>query len=186
MLVDPIYADSFREKSAAKFRELRKANPEKYKDKRVRRRQDQGEYKRLRRLDPEHRKRETEYNASYRKRPDVAEKRRADKKAWLASEEGRIWRRLTERARRKKARAGSNKATRAVTRHCQGLLGLQKWRCAVCRTDLKLGKHLDHVIPLAAGGRHEVGNFQWLCPDCNLAKSAKHPVEFMQSRGFLL
>jgi 5-methylcytosine-specific restriction endonuclease McrA len=108
--------------------------------------------------------------------------RKAEKAAYKSTPAAKIQRRLAKRLRR----AESVSVGMAVARHCEGLLGLQKWRCAVCRADLKLGKHLDHVIPLAAGGRHEVGNFQWLCPDCNLAKSAKHPVEFMQSRGFLL
>ena len=46
--------------------------------------------------------------------------------------------------------------------------------------------HLDHKVPLAAGGANEFGNLQLLCPRCNLAKSARDPLDFMQSRGFLL
>lgn len=29
-------------------------------------------------------------------------------------------------------------------------------------------------------------NVQLLCSRCNLSKGAKHPVEFMQSQGYLL
>lgn len=108
------------------------------------------------------------------------ETRSAAHRRWksLNRDKVRVW----NAARRLKERP----ATSGVAKHCRAVLERQKWRCAVCRADLKQGKHLDHVIPLAAGGLHEIGNFQWLCPGCNLAKSAKHPVEFMQSRGFLI
>lgn len=62
----------------------------------------------------------------------------------------------------------------------------QRWRCAVCRRSVRNGYHLDHVYPLARGGRHEPGNLQLLCPHCNLTKNAKDPIAFMQSLGFLL
>lgn len=62
----------------------------------------------------------------------------------------------------------------------------QRWRCAACACDISSNYHLDHVMPLALGGRHEPGNLQLLCPPCNLCKSAKHPIDFMQQRGFLL
>jgi rubrerythrin len=134
--------------------------------------------KRLRKLrDPEYRERVRQEHRKWKA------KNRAKVRAWKKSSPSE---KIARKLRKRKERTSSNAIGRGVTRHCQSILGLQKWRCAVCRADLKLGKHLDHVIPLAAGGKHEIGNFQWLCPDCNLAKSAKHPVDFMQSRGFLL
>ncbi len=45
---------------------------------------------------------------------------------------------------------------------------------------------MDHVISLAAGGEHAPLNIQLLCKTCNLKKSAKHPVDFMQQMGKLL
>lgn len=67
------------------------------------------------------------------------------------------------------------------------LMSLQRGLCAVCRADLKqTGKHLDHIMPLALGGTNTDDNAQLLCPTCNLTKSAKHPVDFMQQRGYLL
>ena len=41
-------------------------------------------------------------------------------------------------------------------------------------------------MPLARGGKHEASNLQLLCPPCNMSKNAKHPIDFMQQRGFLL
>ena len=63
---------------------------------------------------------------------------------------------------------------------------LQKWKCAVCTTSILRKYHVDHVLPLAKGGEHKAENIQLLCPTCNVRKSAKHPVDFMQERGFLL
>lgn len=45
---------------------------------------------------------------------------------------------------------------------------------------------MDHIMPLALGGTNTDDNIQLLCPTCNRSKHAKHPVDFMQQRGFLL
>ncbi len=66
----------------------------------------------------------------------------------------------------------------------QILWELQQGMCAYdfwCRNDLaEIGFHLDHVMPLALGGRHEDANLQLLCPSCNLSKGPKHPDEFVR------
>lgn len=66
------------------------------------------------------------------------------------------------------------------------LLKMQKGRCAVCRCVLPDNYHVDHIKSLAKGGEHIKINVQLLCPTCNMEKSAKDPIDFMQSRGFLL
>lgn len=63
---------------------------------------------------------------------------------------------------------------------------LQRGRCACCRTKLGPNFHRDHIMPLALGGSNLPSNIQLLCPPCNGAKKAKHPISFMQERGFLL
>jgi len=68
----------------------------------------------------------------------------------------------------------------------QQLLTLQRKKCAVCHTSITKGYHVDHVIPLAMNGSNGKDNLQLLCAPCNLSKSAKHPIYFMQERGFLL
>lgn len=67
----------------------------------------------------------------------------------------------------------------------QKLLKLQKGRCAYCATALHK-HHLDHIIPLALGGKNTDYNVQLLCPPCNMSKGAKHPIDYMQSKGLLL
>lgn len=66
------------------------------------------------------------------------------------------------------------------------LLELQRWTCIVCNKDLRLGYHIDHIEPIVRGGENSDYNLQALCPKCNLEKSDKDPIDFMQSRGFLL
>lgn len=111
------------------------------------------------------------------------ESKRRNPSGWDKTPAGRIARQLSERARRKKM---GGRGRVALGRHSMALLELQRWRCAACGADLRKGKHLDHVVPIAAGGKNEAGNLQWLCPPCNVSKGARPWPEFMQSRGFLL
>lgn len=66
------------------------------------------------------------------------------------------------------------------------LFRLQKGRCPCCGLPLGDNYHMDHKMPLALGGEHEDANMQLLRASCNLKKHTAHPVDFMQSRGFLL
>ena len=66
------------------------------------------------------------------------------------------------------------------------LFRLQQGKCPCCGFPLGKDFHLDHKMPVTRGGTNEEWNFQLLRKSCNLAKSAKHPIDFMQSRGFLL
>lgn len=66
------------------------------------------------------------------------------------------------------------------------LYKLQRGKCACCKLPLGQDYHLDHIIPLALGGTNDDSNIQLLRQRCNCQKSAKHPVDFMRERGFLL
>lgn len=66
------------------------------------------------------------------------------------------------------------------------LFALQKGKCACCGEPLGAKYHLDHIMPLALGGENEDRNIQLLRATCNAQKHAKHPVDFMRQRGFLL
>jgi hypothetical protein len=66
------------------------------------------------------------------------------------------------------------------------LYKLQRGKCACCGLPLDDGYHLDHILPLALGGTNTDDNIQLLRPKCNFEKHAKHPVDFMRSRGRLL
>lgn len=67
------------------------------------------------------------------------------------------------------------------------LYKFQRGKCAVCKVDLKKTSHqLDHIIPLARGGKNTDSNTQLTCPTCNQKKHAKDPIRFMQEMGYLL
>ena len=42
--------------------------------------------------------------------------------------------------------------------------------CTLCQSPLGTDAHLDHIIPLAAGGTHTRDNLRFLCPSCNCAR----------------
>ena len=57
------------------------------------------------------------------------------------------------------------------------LVARYRGRCAYCgeRPDTL---HREHVIPIARGGRHSIGNILPSCPTCNYRKKTKLLVEF--------
>lgn len=138
-----------------------------------------------------HKQRARDWSAknSDRKRMTDARWRDANKqrlalgnKRWRASNADR--RRIYEQNRRARKKVGSGKLSANLL---QVLMKLQRGKCACCRAVLKRSSfHLDHIEPLARGGRHHDRNMQLLCPPCNLQKNAKDPLRFMQERGFLL
>lgn len=66
------------------------------------------------------------------------------------------------------------------------ILALQRGMCPVCKKLLGSKYHIDHILPLYLGGTNDKSNLQLLHQSCNSQKNAKHPIDFMQSKGFLL
>lgn len=66
------------------------------------------------------------------------------------------------------------------------LFRLQRGLCPCCMQPLGDDYHIDHILPIALGGPNTDDNVQLLRQRCNNQKHAKHPVDFMQQRGFLL
>ncbi len=85
--------------------------------------------------------------------------------------------------RRARKKAVGGKLSRGLARK---LFALQKGVCPCCKQPLGADAQLDHKMPLALGGTNTDDNMQLLRRRCNIQKGAKHPVDFMQSRGFLL
>ena len=109
------------------------------------------------------------------------EQAKATAAAWIDRNRDAV--NLYNRAKRKLAVGIQAKA---IVEHVQKLLEKQKGKCVVCLVDIVGAYHIDHIVPLKTGGRSEIGNLQLLCQSCNCSKGAKHPIDFMQSRGFLL
>lgn len=91
--------------------------------------------------------------------------------------------RIHKQNRRARKRANGGKLSPDLAKI---LLKRQKGKCACCKEPLGKGYHLDHIMPIALGGKNEDWNMQLLRTKCNLQKSAKHPIEYMQSKGLLL
>ncbi len=66
------------------------------------------------------------------------------------------------------------------------LKALQRGRCACCGKPLGNKFHLDHIVPLFLNGTNTDDNVQLLRSECNLKKHTKHPIDYMQSKGYLL
>lgn len=66
------------------------------------------------------------------------------------------------------------------------LLILQRGKCACCGKPLGVNYHLDHIMPLSLGGMNVDRNMQLLRQRCNNQKYNKHPIDYMQQKGFLL
>ena len=50
--------------------------------------------------------------------------------------------------------------------------------CGICGLLVEDKYHLDHIIPLSRGGKHEVSNLQLAHPFCNQSKHDKLPSEY--------
>lgn len=92
-------------------------------------------------------------------------------------------RRIKEHNRRARKR---NNGGRLSPNLAETLFKRQRGLCVCCKQPLGEDYHLDHIMPLSRGGKNEDFNIQLLTARCNLQKNAKHPIEFMQSRGLLL
>ncbi len=118
----------------------------------------------------------------------LAEWRRSNPEKMAASSS--VWAKENPDARRRnehnrRARAKNNGGI--LSKGIEGkLFQLQRGRCACCAQPLGTDYHLDHIMPLALGGQNDDGNVQLLRARCNNQKYKKHPVDFMQQRGYLL
>ena len=55
--------------------------------------------------------------------------------------------------------------------------------CCYCQKPFIDGKyHVDHVEPLAKGGKHVIENLALTCPSCNLSKHTRSVIVFMAIR----
>ena len=120
-----------------------------------------------------------EYNDKWR--ADNLERVRAASSAYQSANLDKF--RVYEQNRRARKRANGGKLSHGLAAR---LFKLQRGRCACCAKPLGEDYHLDHIMPLALGGSNTDDNIQLLRGSCNSSKRDKHPVDFMQQRGFLL
>jgi len=109
------------------------------------------------------------------------ESRRASKAVYRAANLDK-WRTYRQNRRAKELENGGNLSQGLAER----LFKLQKGKCICCNQPLGDDFHLDHIMPLSLGGTNTDDNIQLLREQCNKQKHAKHPIDFMQKRGYLL
>lgn len=121
------------------------------------------------------RKREAEW------RRNNLDKARAKCAAWEKKNPELV--RVIKQNRRARIAQSQGKLSKGLV---EKLFKLQKGRCACCKLPLNDDYHLDHIMPLALGGTNTDDNIQLLRSLCNQRKHAKHPVDYMQEKGYLL
>lgn len=148
----------------------------------------------IKRSNPIQRAKESERAAKWR--AENPEKLKAYSAAWNESNKDKkkkrkaIWHlenpdasKIAWQNRRAKKLAAGGKLSKGLAAK---LTILQRGMCPCCGNQLGESPHLDHKMPLSLGGSNTDDNIQLLRAICNLQKKDKHPIDFMQSRGFLL
>jgi hypothetical protein len=148
---------------------------------------------------------------AYRSNPDNRQKIRDAEKKWCSENKDKVraqnakwyatnsdaakartkaWRKqhpeskkLSEHKRRARIANSGGKLSKGLI---EKLMKLQRGKCACCGFPLGDNYHIDHIMPLALGGSNTDDNIQLLRGSCNSSKRDKHPIDFMQQRGFLL
>jgi 5-methylcytosine-specific restriction endonuclease McrA len=73
------------------------------------------------------------------------------------------------------ATVGDPKAISAIYRQAREN---KKVRCYLCGQFIPVGqRHVDHIVPLAKGGKHTASNLAIACVSCNTSKGAKMPAD---------
>jgi len=98
---------------------------------------------------------------------------RANRKAWKEANPEKAKEISRQGAARYRARSTQNEVF-YVTR--KDLDRLARTPCVGCGSTENL--ELDHIIPVARGGRHSIGNLQSLCRSCNASKNARLNIEW--------
>lgn len=73
--------------------------------------------------------------------------------------------------------------TKATARR---LLAFFSGLCAYCEEDVEFNYHIDHVLPLSAGGTSDFENLVISCPPCNLNASNKVFANFSDKQEYIL
>ena len=80
---------------------------------------------------------------------------------------------MAEKSHKRRAKLRGNGVFQVTEKE---LIRLYASPCAYCGTMENVT--IDHIIPVARGGRHSIGNLQPLCLSCNSSKNAKTMAEW--------
>lgn len=71
-------------------------------------------------------------------------------------------------------------------RMVRALMELQGDQCAYCVKPIGIRFHIEHVIPLTAGGSNRFHNLVLSCPECNFIAGSKVFTHFMMKQKYIL
>lgn len=89
---------------------------------------------------------------------------------------------VTERNQLRKTRESNAGGNGYSENDVYDILRRLQHRCAYCDCSLDSGFHVDHMVPVAQGGKSERLNMTVCCVKCNLAKHAKNVEEYFAWR----
>lgn len=137
-----------------------------------------------------------EYMRAYLADPDNAERARERARLWVSANPGRIKERNRRRydakreliqaqhrawkeanPERYRAMQRMNASLRRSARNgtavtLDQVIGKYGWVCGICGSSIEGAFHVDHIQPIARGGRHELSNLQLAHPRCNQRKGS--------------
>jgi len=113
--------------------------------------------------------------------PEKAKARKANRTKWQKENPEKT--RIHRQNRRSRKLENGGKLSQGLA---EKLFKLQKGTCPCCNQPLGDNYHLDHITPLSKGGANTDENIQLLRQTCNNQKYNKDPIDFMQSKGFLI
>lgn len=113
--------------------------------------------------------------ARYERDPAAVLKRN---KTYRTTERGRLVNRMVSKRRR--ARKANAECVHISLTELQALHVRFDGMCAWCPSH---GTTLDHVVPLARGGMHAIGNLVPCCSSCNSKKNARDPQDWAALAG---
>lgn len=126
----------------------------------------------------ENKVRKQAYDAEYRDR--TAERRLALKREYTRVYIKENREQYREYAARRRARKHANGAFIVTEKDYARALTRQGRRCTYCEVafgpDVPI--HWDHIVPIARGGSHSIGNLAAACAACNQAKSHRTVTEW--------
>jgi len=81
---------------------------------------------------------------------------------------------------------GTKRKCRFSIKKIQAMYIEQEGKCAYCCKELNYIYHIEHIVPLAAGGTNADSNLCISCPKCNLLAGSKVFPSFIEKQKYIL
>jgi len=123
----------------------------------------------------EHPEWKKQYDREYRLKNKERERERI--RAWETANPERKATRERNRNARKRAAGGFH-----TVEDIETIYAVQRGHCFWCDAEVGDNYHVDHLVPVVAGGSNGPENLVIACPMCNQRKHSRDPLEFLEER----